>query len=270
MLETTNLNPNLVRVKIANDIFSINAMRHLLYQVYIEEQKWDFSPENPSGIRIDSSNPHFKMLVDDRDYQAVWFGAYYQDKLVGCGRACGRNHKGQFEVQAYQTGKNFDGLLSSTVNPKLVELTRGAVSKEYRSIGILPMTLYFILDYCSKNNLSAFAAPSLNKVISFYKSISFPSIPDFHFKFEPQDATEAQFFFASFEKGEIDTMLKNVSAQITLIKENYFNKQKLISNLANKNSIYFPMNPKKNKNFMLESEKNLTEKSYHSIFNAKL
>ncbi len=54
--------------------------------------KCDFNFDNPSGIRVDSSDSRCKMLVDDRDYQATWFTAYYQDKLAGDGKTCERNH----------------------------------------------------------------------------------------------------------------------------------------------------------------------------------
>ncbi len=232
------INPSLIAIKLVQDTTTLDAVREFLYDIYINELQWEFNPKNPSGIRIETSKTN-KMLVDDRDEQAVWVVAYYENTIIGCVRACERNQKGLFEVQAYNTGKNLD-FLNQKQYPSLIELTRGAVHPQFRSIGIFPILIKAAFDYCKNNKLSVFTSPSLAKVINFYRSVGFPDVKDFTFKFEPQDPTEAQLFLANYEKGEVHTVIDNLTRLINNIQTGYVQKS-LSLNLAKFGQFKQPM-----------------------------
>ncbi|CAG8659223.1 5908_t:CDS:2 [Cetraspora pellucida] len=71
----------------------------LLYRVYVEEQGWWFSKNNPAGLRVKDGR-----LIDNRSYIATVFGLFCKDRLIGTGRIC-RRVNGKFEIQEYDTGE---------------------------------------------------------------------------------------------------------------------------------------------------------------------
>lgn len=57
----------------------LNIVRKLLYNVYIIDQKWNFSKNNPAGLKIINNK-----LIDKRDEVAIIFGAFFNKKIIGC------------------------------------------------------------------------------------------------------------------------------------------------------------------------------------------
>ncbi|CAG8575761.1 6232_t:CDS:2, partial [Cetraspora pellucida] len=77
---------------IENESYLEDSQR-LLYRVYVEEQGWLFSKNNPAGLRVKDGR-----LMDNRSYIATVFGLFCKDRLIGTGRIC-RRVNGKFEIQ---------------------------------------------------------------------------------------------------------------------------------------------------------------------------
>ncbi|RKG84032.1 hypothetical protein D7W82_23510 [Corallococcus sp. CA049B] len=176
-----------------------DAYRRLLFEVYIEEAGWNFNPANPSGIRISD-----RKLLDDRDDFATCFGVFRQDVLVGGGRICGR-FQGRFEVHGYQPDRDL-GFLDI---PNLFEASRAALRPDIRGSDAFPLLVLHIFEYCKRNRLLVFTAPSVRSVMRFYHSIGMPAVEGCRFRFEPEDPAEAQLFLVDSED-VLDTVLQKL------------------------------------------------------------
>lgn len=117
--------------------------KKLAYEVLIKELEWSLRSDNPSGLHI-KDIPAGKILCDDYDAVATWFGAFEQNKLVGSLRICKRLNS-IFELERYRP------LLDFLEKDELAcEATRFAVRKPYRRasavLRLYILTLKFLLD----------------------------------------------------------------------------------------------------------------------------
>ena len=146
-------------VKILNDTESVNSAKRLLYDVYIHEMGWDFRDDNPTGFRIDKDKRNEPILCDVFDDDAVWFGAYKEDKIIGVTRAVQRsNALGKLDLELYPASglPSMKRILQGSNGHKLVEVQRGAVLKDYRKTqpSIIQLLLLYVFGYAQEKELS--------------------------------------------------------------------------------------------------------------------
>ncbi len=111
----------------------VKDAQHLLYEVYIKELGWKLTPNNKIGACCEDNR-----LRDAFENTAIWFGAYYKNKLIGCLRVI----PNAAEVSRY---------LALSIKPNSVETNRMCIAKEHRrSLVIALMTLKGFF-YCIKN-----------------------------------------------------------------------------------------------------------------------
>jgi len=94
----------LITIKRLNTPALITEACSLLYEVYIQQQNWQFSPDNPSKLRVEIRN-NKSVLVDRFTDHAIWFGAFDDDKLVGCVRLSGVDENNQLEIEGYSSSQ---------------------------------------------------------------------------------------------------------------------------------------------------------------------
>lgn len=70
--------------KVINHISEIDEARHILWKVYVGTKNNIIIPNNIDQRVIISNYKH--ILIDRFDDDAIWIGAYYKDKLIGCSR----------------------------------------------------------------------------------------------------------------------------------------------------------------------------------------
>jgi PAS domain-containing protein len=181
----------------------------LLYEVHnIGKGAWDFSPDNPSMLRVETKK-RVKLLVDRFTYSAVWFGAFDGDLLVGCTRLTALDENSKFEVEGYVSSEIIAPYLLVHRN-KCFESTRTAVSREYSGRGIVKTLLLAAFKYCERHQHSLMAFVSNSYLKSLLKDIEFPLIVEHAFKYEPQDPSPVNFYFASYDKAEVANMIKHL------------------------------------------------------------
>jgi len=100
----------------------------LLYESYIEQGKWVFSKNNPSGIHVETKNGR-KLLVDKFIDNARWFGVFDKDRLIGCARLCGTDGSNKYEVEGYPAGRTIREFLPRV---NCMEMGKVAVSPYVR------------------------------------------------------------------------------------------------------------------------------------------
>ena len=183
----------------------------LLHQVYIERQRWEFSAQNPSQIRIESRNGRM-VLIDRYIDQAVWFGAYDNAKLMGCIRVCGADEDNLLEFERYTNSQVIQRFLIGHDRKNCVEIGKLAVIDDYVGRGIVKILLLACFRYCAGNQYSALTSTSHGYLKALYRKIEFPLKKEKAFKYESTDASReaspVDFYFADFEKYEIIETLK--------------------------------------------------------------
>lgn len=202
------------RLIITRDIAYIYQARSLLYQVYIEEDRWQFSPHNPSGLRVlCDKQTQSKFLADDWDERAWWALVLYEERVIACGRLCVRDSSGCFELQYYATEKHHS-LLSREKYPFMVELSKLAVAKGFRRSGLPFLLLRAAFQMCCDLGSSTFTASAAPTVHSIYVLLQFPKLEGYDLKYDARDTHSAQLFLADFEAGDIKAVLLNLNAII--------------------------------------------------------
>ncbi|MBP9743718.1 MAG: hypothetical protein KBD37_10230, partial [Burkholderiales bacterium] len=61
-------------IKILDSKKLIEEACALLYEVYIEHGQWNFDPNNPSNLRVETKRGR-NLLVNDFIDRVIWFGA---------------------------------------------------------------------------------------------------------------------------------------------------------------------------------------------------
>ena len=142
---------SLKAVRLLKNSKEINSARKLLYKVYIEELKWLFNPQSLTKFHIQQSSDGGKMLCDAFDQDALWVGAYKDDKLVGTIRIVTRDNRlGKLDLELYDD-KKMPSL--AKIYTRCIEMQRSAVDKEYRgSRSMLPLLSLFTLEHARQTN----------------------------------------------------------------------------------------------------------------------
>ncbi|WP_163993465.1 hypothetical protein [Pyxidicoccus caerfyrddinensis] len=192
-----------IEVRVMSSREELDTYRRVLFDVYIQEPGWNFSPTNPSGIRVAGQR-----LLDDRDGIATCLGVFSQGSLVGGARLCGR-YQGRFEIHGYQPHRD----LSCLDIPNLIEGNRVVLLPGFRGGGAFKLLIWSVLEFCKNNHLLFFGAPSAPSVMRLFSDIGMPAVEGFRFKFEPQDPAEAQLYLANSEE-VLGTVLENLGRRI--------------------------------------------------------
>lgn len=188
-----------IEVRVITGREELDTYRRLLFDVYINELGWKFSPTNPSGIRVADHR-----LLDDRDGIATCLGVFSQGRLVGGARLCGR-YQGRFEVHGYQPHRD----LSFLDIPNLIEASRAVLLPGFRGGDAFVSLVRAVFEFCKNNQLLPFTVPSVPSVMRLYSSIGMRAVEGCRFKFEPEDPAEAQLFLVDSEE-VLGTVLQNL------------------------------------------------------------
>jgi hypothetical protein len=190
----------------------LNAARGLLYEVYIQEMKWEINQNNPSELSIEKIDNGKMILTDKYDKFSFWIGIFDREKLIACGRASRHDENFIFEANHYCQNEKLGILLKDATH--VVELNRSAIHPDYRGTAAWLYLLHTGFDYCQKNKLSAFSTTGIKKVIDLHKAIGFPCVENLTFKYDPNDEKEVCVYFASYDKQQIFNILQNLNEMI--------------------------------------------------------
>ncbi len=180
----------------------------LLYDVYIEQQKWHFLPDNPSQLRVEVHNRK-RVLVDRYTKSAIWFGAFDNARLVGCVRLLSVDENNQLEIETYLGSQSIDSYIPVNDKKHSYEISKLATEKNYVGRGIVKRLLLACFRFCEQNHYPIFACTHNGYLKSLFKRIEFPIKKEFAFKYEPQDVSAVNFYYADYKKGEVkDTLQK--------------------------------------------------------------
>ncbi len=220
----------MITIKVLDSAELIEEACALLYKTHIEQVQWDVAPDNPSQIRIENRNNR-NLLIDRFTDNATWFGAFDDQKLIGCTRLCGVDENNLLEIEGYPN--------SSIVRPYLpkdknfcVESTRTAVAKEYTGQGIVKLLLLAAFTYCEENHYSLAACVSNGYLKSLLKRIGYPLKMEHAFKYEPQDPLAVNFYFADYNKSEIKHMirtLRGLNNNLSISSTKIFNALEIVA-----------------------------------------
>lgn len=180
----------------------------LLYSSYIEQLKWNFSPNNPSKLRVVTSH-NKKILIDRFSEQAIWFGAFDNNALVGCIRLCGVDENDQLEIEGYASSQPVRQYLPQQ-KKACFEISKLATRQDYIGRGIVKRLFLALFKYCEENRYSTITCTHNNYLKALYKKIGFPVKKEHAFKYEEQDPSPVNFYFADYEKSEIHKIVKNL------------------------------------------------------------
>ncbi len=189
----------------------------LLYDVYIENMKWEFGEDNASEIKIIEKNGK-KLLVDKFIDCGVWFGAYERSHMVGCARLCGMDANGKFEVQGYQSAKRIQKYL----NKNCMEAGKVAVDITHRGKKILEKLYLAMLEYALNHELNIFGCVSNAYVRSLFNRINLPLLEENAFKYENQDLSAVNFYMIDYKKGEYKEVIKRLNNLINVQSKSHF------------------------------------------------
>ncbi|MET3105355.1 signal transduction histidine kinase/GNAT superfamily N-acetyltransferase [Oxalobacteraceae bacterium GrIS 1.18] len=182
----------------------------LLYQVYIEQQRWIFDENNPSLLRIDTRNDG-RILIDRFTDQAVWFGAFSDAKLVGCVRVSYPDENGRLEIEGYPGSKVIQQYLPTYDKSKCVEISRLAVKEKYIGRGLANKKLLLAcFRYCQHLRYSVLTSTTNSYLKLLFKKIEFPLKAEHAFKYEAHDQSAVHFYFADYQTGEVNDTLQKL------------------------------------------------------------
>jgi len=197
----------------------IEAACALLYDSYIKDIEWEFTPDNPSQIRVEERGDS-KILLDRFTERAIWFGAFDCKKLIGCTRLHGVDENNKLEIEGYQSSHVINKFLSDAKKNSYMELTKAAVDKNYFGKNILSKLFLAAFKYCEQNHYSVIACTHNGYIKSLFKRIGCPLILESAFKYEPQDQLPVNFYLADYSKSEISQIISTLENLLTNSKRN--------------------------------------------------
>jgi|GEM_PF-1729790 len=201
-------------VKILNSKKLIEEACALLYDLYIEHMKWNFSKDNPSQIKVIIKN-NKKMLVDKHTNDAIWFGAFDGEVLVGCLRLSGVDENNKFEIEGYPSSKAIRKHIPTNKH-LCMDITKLAVHLAYPNKSTVIQHLFLnLLKHCSLNKYSAIAFTHDSYLKSLFTLVNFPLVVEHAFKFEETDPMPVNFYRACFETGEIEGIISKLEHLIS-------------------------------------------------------
>ena len=182
----------------------------LLYETYIEQANWKFSPDNPSGIRIDIKNGKH-LLVDNFTHQSRWFGVFDDDKLIGCARLTGLDANGRYEVEGYEASRVVHDFIPRS---HCMEMGKVAVAKDYKGKRIINLIYLAAFEYCQRNKFSVFGCLSNTYIKSLFHRIKFNPKIEQAFRYEETDPTPVSLYLIDFKKSEFDAIVENLRKSV--------------------------------------------------------
>ena len=150
------------------------------------------------------------ILVDRYIEIAIWFGAFDNEKLVGCIRVCGVDENKLLEFEHCPDSQVVQGYLNGVDRTNCLELGKLAVANEYMGRGVVDMLLLASFRFCAGNQYSAITLSSHGYLKALYRRIAFPLKKERAFKCDPNGSTFVNFYFANFENAEVVATLKNL------------------------------------------------------------
>lgn len=196
---------NMFTIKQIDSIDLIDEACALLYITHVKQTEWKFANDNPSYLRVTTKNKK-KILLDRFTYKAIWFGAFDDDKLVGCTRLTFPDENGKFEMQGYESSKTIKKYLPKD-KISCVESTRTTVIKSHSGKGIIRLLFLEAFRYCEEKKYSICATVSNGYLKSMLKNINFPLKLEHAFKYEESDPLPVNFYFADYNKGEVKNLI---------------------------------------------------------------
>lgn len=181
----------------------------LLHDIYIERQKWNFADDNPSQLRAEMRNQRW-VLVDRYTDNAIWFGAFDRDNLVGCVRLVGADQDRRLEVDYYPSSSDAMTFLNSTERDRCVEIQKVVTSIAYVGRGIVKRLMLACFRYCQEHRLHIVALTHNGYLQSLFRKIDFRLIREAAFKYEQQDASPVNIFFANWDTRDVEQSLKKL------------------------------------------------------------
>ena len=183
----------------------------LLYKEYIENGSWVFSSGNPSGLKVVTKN-NTKLLVDRITQHAIWFGAFDNNRMVGCIRLFKATESVPFEIETYPTAKKIVTQYIEINKPNIYEGSRACVDFAYKGENILTLLYLAISEYCQEEKASVFGSASNGYLKSVLRQIEWPCKKEEAFKFEETDYAPVNFYLASYKDGEISHMIQKIKS----------------------------------------------------------
>lgn len=196
---------------IIEDIDTLEKVRVLLYEYYIEKLKWEVPSDNDSGIKIKNTDQKNKFF-DDYDDCATWFSVANQnDEVVACARLCREDKEGQLEIERYSQAKQ---RLYSVLNAKkqlnLIELNREALLPDYSDNKMISLLLLkYIFNYCLKHNYSVLTTTNIPEWLTLYNSLPFTKLDDCQFRYAVTDPKPVEVYFIEYTK--LDNILHKIN-----------------------------------------------------------
>lgn len=182
----------------------------LLYRTMLETANWEFLPDNPSQLRVETKNNR-RLLIDRFTDNAVWFGAFDESTLVGCIRVTFVDENDKLEIEGYKSSRVIQEYIPSD-KKRCVELTRTSCLHSYNGLGVLRHLFLSAFKYCHENQYSVCGASSNGYIINLFEKIGFPLKIEHAFKYEKQDPSPVNFYFADYNKSEIKNIISKLES----------------------------------------------------------
>lgn len=195
----------MITTRIIEDKKLIEDACELLYVVHFIQGQWNFSPDNPSEIRVETKNGR-KLLVDRFTDKAIWFGTFDGDKLIGCTRLTRPDENNKLEIESYPNSSVIQQYLPKDKS-FCVESTRTAISQDYTGKGLVRKILLAAFSYCEEHGYSIAACVSNSYLKSLLQKINYPLKMEHAFKYEDHDPSPVNFYFADYNKQEVKQMI---------------------------------------------------------------
>jgi hypothetical protein len=107
-----------ITIKILDTPELIEDACALLYKTHVEQVGWEFSPDNPSQLRVETRNNR-NLLVDRFTNSAIWFGAFNDSLLIGCIRLTFADENNKLEMEGYKSSAIKAVLLYNSIYPQI-------------------------------------------------------------------------------------------------------------------------------------------------------
>ena len=197
----------MLTIKKIEDSNLIEDASALLYEVYIKQLGWQFSPDNPSQIRVEIKNNRH-ILIDRFTDSSVWFGAFDSSTIIGCIRLVRADGNNKLEIEGYKSSHVIQKYLPDNKD-YCVELSKAAILKRPGKLRARIRDIMLVaFQYCQENGYSISISPTNNPIRRILDEIGCPLIKPDAFKYEPHDPSPVSLYFADHEKSEVKLMIE--------------------------------------------------------------
>ena len=212
-MKTGNL---IFKIEVLDSSEMIDEACALLYRVYIEHMKWQFSPNTPSLLRVEEKNGR-KLLVDGFTATARWFGVFDGDQLIGCARLHGVDDTGYYEIEGYESSECIRSYLPEhcfyddyAPRDKCLEMGKVAVDPDYHVHRVVNQIYLGVFEYCQRNRYSVFGGVANQYIKNLFQRVKLLPRVAHAFKYEESDSCPVSFYFIDYEKGEFKPIIANL------------------------------------------------------------